>query len=144
MHVVCTAHLVQLFIMHRPCYLHVNQRCSCEAKYVTRLLVVWQIGQAGRIAGQPRRKTFGNVLIILAPRCSERARQPFAKLRAGGEHSVGATRRVDSVNLPPENLATMAPSTLAIELPHWPLANLQEHTGTLLVWFPNPLDGDPV
>ena len=97
-------------------YLHVNQRCSCEAKYVTRLLVVLQIGQAGgtRIAGQPRRKTFGNVLIILAPRCSERARQPFAKLRAGGEHSVGATRRVDSVNLPPENLATMAPSTLAI------------------------------
>ena len=57
---------------------------------------------------------------------------------------MGATRRVDSVNLPPENLATMAPSKLAIELPHWPLANLQEHTGTLLVWFPNPLDGDPV
>ena len=125
MHVVCTAHLVQLFIMHRPCYLLVNQRCSCEAKYVTRLLVVLQIGQAGgtRIAGQPRRKTFGNVLIILAPRCSERARQPFAKLRAGGEHSVGATRRVDSVNLPPENLATMAPSTLAIAPLH-----LQEHT----------------
>ena len=37
MHVVCSHHLIQLFIMHRPSYLCVNQWCSCEAKYVTRL-----------------------------------------------------------------------------------------------------------